>query len=319
VIAGWLIVPTSRDPAAPRVDVVGALLSIVGLIGLVYTIIEAPRHGWTSVETLTGFAVSLAVLAIFIAYELRHDDPMLDVRFFQNPRFTAASVSVTLVSFALFGFIFMSTQYLQFVMGYSPLSAGVHTIPFALAVMVMAPRSAKLVERFGTKRIVATGMLLFAVGLVVASTSTVSSGYGIVLVAIVLMGSGMGLTIAPATESIMGSLPKEKAGVGSAVNDTTRELGGALGVAVIGSVLASIYQSGLPATAGAARESLGAAIQQTPDLAEVARQAYVHAFDVTLLIAVGVALLASVAVSWVLRPRRKMIAEETEPLALEAA
>ncbi len=265
VIAGWLIVPTSRDPAAPRVDVVGALLSIVGLIGLVYTIIEAPRHGWTSVETVTGFTVSLAVLAIFIAYELRHEDPMLDVRFFKNPRFTAASVSVTLVSFALFGFIFMSTQYLQFVMGYSPLSAGVHTIPFALAVMVMAPRSAKLVERFGTKRVVATGMLMFAIGLVVASTSTVSSGYGIVLVAIVLMGSGMGLTIAPATESIMGSLPKEKAGVGSAVNDTTRELGGALGVAVVGSLLSSVYTAHLtdaaagraPAAGPRRRDELG--------------------------------------------------------------
>ena len=139
----------------------------------------------------------------------------------------------------------MSTQYLQFVMGYSPLLAGVHTIPFALAVMVMAPRSAKLVERFGTKRVVATGMLMFAIGLVVASTSTVSSGYGIVLVVIVLMGSGMGLTIAPATESIMGSLPKEKAGVGSAVNDTTRELGGALGVAVVGSLLSSVYTAHL--------------------------------------------------------------------------
>ena len=121
------------------------------------------------------------MLAIFVAYELKRDDPMLDVRFFTNPRFTAASISVTLVSFALFGFIFMATQYLQFVMGYSPLSAGVHTIPFALAVMVMAPRSAKLVERFGTKRVVATGMLLFAVGLFVASTSTVTSGYSIVL------------------------------------------------------------------------------------------------------------------------------------------
>ena len=312
VIAGWLIVPTSRDPAAPRVDVVGVLLSIVGLIGLVYTIIEAPRHGWTSVETIAGFVGSLAVLAIFIAFELRHEDPMLDVRFFQNPRFTAASVSVTLVSFALFGFIFMSTQYLQFVMGYSPLSAGVHTIPFALAVMVMAPRSAKLVDRFGTKRVVATGMFFFAVGLVVASTSTVSSGYGIVLVAIVLMGSGMGLTIAPATESIMGSLPKEKAGVGSAVNDTTRELGGALGVAVVGSLLSSVYTAHLTdAAAGrlpqpaldAATSSVGAALavaQRIGPTAEplvtAARQAFVDGMvigsRVTAVVAVIGALVA---------------------------
>ena len=315
VVAGWLIVPTSRDPAAPRVDVVGALLSIVGLIGLVYTIIEAPRHGWTSLETVGGFAVSLAVLATFIAFELRHEDPMLDVRFFQNPRFTAASVSVTLVSFALFGFIFMSTQYLQFVMGYSPLSAGVHTIPFALAVMVMAPRSAKLVERFGTKRVVATGMLLFAVGLVVASMSTVSSGYGIVLAAIVLMGSGMGLTIAPATESIMGSLPKEKAGVGSAVNDTTRELGGALGVAVVGSVLSSVYTAHLTdAAAGrlpqpaldAATSSVGAALavaQRVGPAAEplvtAARQAFVDGMVIgSRLTAVVAVIGALVALKW---------------------
>ncbi len=315
IVAGWALVPTSRDPAAPRVDVVGALLSIVGLVGLVYTIIEVPQHGWSSPQTIAGFAGSLAVLAIFVAYELRHDEPMLDVRFFSNARFTAASISVTLVSFALFGFIFLSTQYLQFVLGYSPLSAGVHTIPFALAVMVMAPRSAKLVERFGTKRVVATGMLLFAVGLLVASTSTVTSGYGIVLVAIVLMGSGMGLTIAPATESIMGSLPKEKAGVGSAVNDTTRELGGALGVAVIGSILSSVYSAHLTdAAAGrlpapaldAATSSVGAALavaQRIGPAAEpivtAARQAFVDGMVIGSRVTAVVAVLgALVALKW---------------------
>jgi EmrB/QacA subfamily drug resistance transporter len=315
VIAGWLIVPTSRDPSAPRVDVVGALLSIVGLVGLVYTIIEAPRHGWTAPATVFGFAASLAVLAIFVAYELKRDEPMLDVRFFSNPRFTAASISVTLVSFALFGFIFMATQYLQFVMGYSPLSAGVHTIPFALAVMVMAPRSAKLVERFGTKRVVATGMLLFAVGLLVASTSTVTSGYSIVFVAIVLMGSGMGLTIAPATESIMGSLPKEKAGVGSAVNDTTRELGGALGVAVIGSIMSSVYTAHLTdAAAGrlpdqaldTATSSVGAALavaQRIGPAAEplvtAARQAFVEGMVIGSRVTAVVSVLgALVALKW---------------------
>ena len=292
-----------------------------------YSIIEAPRHGWTSPESIFGFAASLTVLAIFVAYELKHDQPMLDVRFFKNPRFTAASISVTLVSFALFGFIFMATQYLQFVMGYSPLSAGVHTIPFALAVMVMAPRSAKLAERFGTKRVVATGMLLFAVGLLVASTSTVTSGYGVVLLAIVLMGSGMGLTVAPATESIMGSLPKEKAGVGSAVNDTTRELGGALGVAVIGSVLSSVYTAHLTdAAAGrlpdqaldTATSSVGAALavaQRIGPAAEplvtAARQAFVDGMVIGSRVTAVVAVLgALVALKWL--PARA--AEETVDL-----
>ncbi|HTN81426.1 MAG TPA: DHA2 family efflux MFS transporter permease subunit [Acidimicrobiales bacterium] len=315
VIAGWAIVPTSRDPAAPKIDVGGALLSIVGLVGLVYTIIEAPHHGWTSTQTIAGFAGSLAVLALFIVHELRTSEPMLDIRFFENARFTAASISVTLVSFALFGFIFMATQYLQFVLGYSPLSAGVHTIPFAVAVMVMAPRSAKIVERFGTKRVVATGMLLFALGLLVASTSTVTSGYGIVFVAIVLMGSGMGLTIAPATESIMGSLPKEKAGVGSAVNDTTREIGGALGVAVIGSVLASVYSSHLTDAASGrlpqpaldtATSSVGAALAvaqrigpAAEPLVSAARQAFVDGMVIgSRLTAVVAVIGALVALKW---------------------
>ncbi len=332
VIAGWAIVPTSRDPAAPRVDVVGALLSIVGLVGLVYSIIEAPRHGWASAATIGGFSASLAVLAIFVAYELRREEPMLDVRFFSNPRFTAASVSVTLVSFALFGFIFMATQYLQFVLGYSPLSAGLHTVPFAVAVMVMAPRSAKLAERFGTKRVVAGGMLIFAVGLVVASTSTVTSGYGIVFVSILLMGSGMGLTIAPATESIMGSLPKEKAGVGSAVNDTTREVGGALGVAVIGSVLASVYSSHLTdAAAGrlpqpaldAATSSVGAALavaQRVGPAAEplvsAARQAFVDGMVIGSRLTAVVAVLGAL-VAWKWLPARAADAESEEIESLE--
>src|SRR5262245_26432356 len=156
---------------------------------------------------------------------------MLDVNFFRNPRFTAASLTVTLVFFALFGFIFLATQYLQFVLGYTPFQAGVRTLPFAVAMMVTAPMSSKIVERFGTKRVVVVGMLLFAAGLVVASTATVTSGYERLAISMVLMGSGMGLAVAPATESIMGSLPRDKAGVGSAVNDTTREVGGALGVA----------------------------------------------------------------------------------------
>ena len=131
--------------------------------------------------------------------------------------------------FALFGFIFLATQYLQFVLGYSAFDAGVRTLPFAVALMVMAPLSSKTVQWFGTKRVVVTGMVVFAAGLVVASTSTVSSGYPRVMLAMVLMGTGMGLSVAPATESIMGSLPLHQAGVGSAVNDTSREVGGALG------------------------------------------------------------------------------------------
>ena len=146
--------------------------------------------------------------------------PLLDLRLFQNPRFTAASGIIMVLFFALFGFLFLSTQYLQFVLGYSPSAAGLRVLPYAAAMIVFAPLSSKLVLRFGTKRVTTTGMLLFSTGLAVAATLTAGTGYGRLAVALVLMGAGMGLAGAPATESIMGSLPPERANIGSAVNDT---------------------------------------------------------------------------------------------------
>ena len=243
LIAGRFLVPSSRSPEALPIDWVGAVLSIVGLVSLVWGIIEAPTDGWTSAPILGAFAVAVLALTAFVAWERRVEHPMLDVGFFRNPRFTAASLTVTLVFFALIGFVFLATQYLQFVLGYTPLQAGIRTLPFAVAMMIVAPASSKLVEWAGTKRIVVTGMLVFTSGLLVASTSTVTSGYPRIAIAMVLLGSGMGLALAPSTESIMGSLPLDKAGVGSAVNDTSREVGAALGVAVVGSLLSSIYGS----------------------------------------------------------------------------
>jgi MFS family permease len=227
--------------------VIGALLSIVGLGALVASIIEAPTHGWTDPLILAGFAIAIIGLAGFVAWEIHTPEPMLDVRFFRNPRFSAASMTVAVTFFALFGFIFLATQYLQFVLGYSAFEAGLRTLPFAGALMLCAPLSSKAVEWFGTKLVVVTGMFVFAAGLVVASTSTVTSGYPRVGTAMILMGVGMGFAMAPATESIMGSLPEQHAGVGSAVNDTSREVGGALGVAVLGSMLTSLYTSQLDA------------------------------------------------------------------------
>ena len=151
--------------------------------------------------------------------------------------------------FALFGFLFLSTQYLQFVLGYSPSAAGVRVLPYAGAMIVFAPLSSKLVMSLGTKRVATAGMLLFSLGLAVAATIGTSSGYGRLAVALVFMGAGMGLAGAPATESIMGSLPPERANIGSAVNDTTRELGGALGVAIVGSIMSSLYGDGSPSSA----------------------------------------------------------------------
>ena len=196
---------------------------------------------------------------------------MLNVEFFKNPRFAAASQAVTLVFFALFGSLFVVTQYLQTVLGYSALAAGVRILPFAVVMMVLAPQSAKVAERFGTKLVVSGGLMAVAAGLLVLLTATAHSGYLPVFVSFVIMATGMAFTMAPATESIMGSLPRDKAGVGSAVNDTTRQVGGALGVAIVGSVFSSVYASHvtsdvaalhLPASAAsAANSSVGGALE----------------------------------------------------------
>jgi EmrB/QacA subfamily drug resistance transporter len=319
IVAGHFLVPTSRNPQQPRLDLVGAGLSIVGLGALVASIIEAPSNGWTDPLILAGFAVAVVALTTFVLWERHVDEPMLDVRLFANARFSAASVNVTLVFFALFGFIFLATQYLQFVLGYSAFDAGVRTLPFAFALMVMAPLSSKTVQWFGTKRVVVTGMLLFASGLVVASTATVSSGYPRVMVAMILMGTGMGLSVAPATESIMGALPLHQAGVGSAVNDTSREVGGALGVAIVGSMLSSLYSTNLngklPATVpvpvrDAADQSVGAALQVSAQLgrigaplADAARESFVYAMSRASLVTAAVAVVGAV-LAWRFLPAR---------------
>jgi EmrB/QacA subfamily drug resistance transporter len=316
LVAGRMLVPTSRDPAAPRIDWGGAVLSIIGLTALVWSIIEAPERGWTSTGVVAGFTIAIVVLAAFIQWELRRTEPMLDLRIFSNARFSAASAAITLIAFALFGFIFMATQYLQFILGYSALSAGVHTLPFPGAVILFAPLSSKLVERFGTKLVVTFGLSAFAAGMLVAAGTSIDSTYSRVFVAMALMGGGMGLASAPATESIMGSLPKAKAGVGSAVNDTTRELGGALGVAIIGSTLSSLYGARLgdrldgtvPAPAlHAAKESMGGALavgnqiggSDGARIIDAAREAFVHAMTrASLVTAAFAAVGALVALRW---------------------
>jgi EmrB/QacA subfamily drug resistance transporter len=243
IAAGAWLVPTSRDPAAPRLDPLGAALSIAGLSALLYGIIEAPSNGWTDPLILVSFGLAIALLGLFAVWELRTTYPMLDVKFFKNPRFSAASAGIALVFLALFGSLFLLTQYFQFVLDYSALQTGVRLLPYAGVLVVVAPLSARFVERVGTKLVVTVGLLLVACGLFAMTQVGVATSYPDILWRVVLVAAGMGCTMAPATESIMGSLPLSKAGVGSAVNDTTRQVGGALGIAIIGSVLASTYGS----------------------------------------------------------------------------
>jgi EmrB/QacA subfamily drug resistance transporter len=334
LVAGYFLVPSSRDERHAALDPLGALLSIAGLGALIYAIIEAPNRGWGSPSTAGTFLVAAAILSAFVAWELRVSSPMLDLRFFRNPRFTAATSTITLVFFVMFGMIFLLTQYLQLVLGYSPLSAGVRLVPWALTYMASAPLSARFVERWGQRRVVSGGLAVVAAGLALLALSGVHANYPLLALSMVVLAAGMGMTTAPSTGAIMVSLPLDKAGVGSAVNDTTRELGGALGVAVMGSLLASRYHVGIANhVAGlglgqAARSSLGGTLQAASTLpgrtgatlADAARHSYVHAFDTTLLISVAVALLASALVSWLLRSNRPRVRRAEEPvLAAEAA
>jgi EmrB/QacA subfamily drug resistance transporter len=261
LIAVGLLVPDSREEGAPRLDLGGIALSIAAITTLVFTIIEAPEWGWLDPRILGGFALSAALLVAFVMWELRREHPMLPVTIFRNLRFSAASVSVTSAFFALFGFIFLITQYFQLVKTYSPLEAGVRTLPVAICIAAASVLAPKIVDRVGTARVVSAGLASMSIAFVwIGLSAEVDTSYLVIVGQMVFLGAGLGLTTAPATESIMGSLPPAKAGIGSAVNDTTRELGGTLGVAIIGSVFSSLYISSLD-NAGGVFESLPPELQ----------------------------------------------------------
>jgi EmrB/QacA subfamily drug resistance transporter len=268
-VAAYLVVPESRDPQVPQLDLAGLALSVAMLFAITFTIIEAPERGWGSVPTLAGFGLGAVLLVAFVAAERRSSHPMLDVSLFRDRRFSAASGAVTVTFFALFGFIFLITQYFQLVRGYGALSTGARILPVALSIAVASVVGAQLAPRIGTKSVVTTGLVLFGTAFLWISTVGVDTSYAAVIVPqMVLMGLGMGLISTPATESILLVLPPARAGVGSAVNDATRELGGTLGVAVVGSLFSSIYAAHLADGAfgrlpgeqlAAAEDSVGAA------------------------------------------------------------
>lgn len=333
IVGALVLVPRSRDPRAPRLDLPGLALSIAGVTLLVWSLIEAPSHGWISATTIGGIAGAAILLAVFSWWERRVPAPLLDVKLFRNMRFTAASLAITLGFFALFGFIFLVTQYLQLVKGYSALQAGVRTLPFAIAMVVAAVSSPKVVPRIGTKVVVAAGLALMAAGFAIASTNDASTSYIVIATAMVLMGFGLGSAAAPATESILASVPREKAGVGSAVNDTTREVGGTLGVAVLGSIMASVYGgriidalSGTSLPAGlraAAGDSLAAALQIAGGvggaagrgIALAAQDAFVQAFQIGSVVTGAVALVGAVIALLFLPARSRQ--EEPITITLE--
>jgi EmrB/QacA subfamily drug resistance transporter len=336
------LVPESKDPEHAWLDPVGAGLSIAGLGTLLWAIIEAPERGWTNPAIIGALGVAAVVLALFAVWELRSRHPMLDVRLFRLRAFTGAAGAISLVFFALMGTIYFLTQYLQEVLGYDAFGAGVRITPVAVGLMIAAPSSTKIAARVGNRVVVATGLTVVAGALLLLSTASDTSGYGLVAATLLILGFGMGTAMAPATESIMSSLPAEHAGVGSAMNDTLRQVGGALGVAILGSILASNYgpdmetaTHGLPANAAsAAQDSVGAANAVAHHvggdtgqaLAGAAHHAFISAMDTTVLIAAGFALAGALFAAIVLpsrKPARATVVPiadaRREPVAVEVA
>jgi EmrB/QacA subfamily drug resistance transporter len=311
-------VPKGLRSKDSPLDPLGGILSIGALSALLFSIIEAPEGGWTSTSVVLSFTIAIALIGGFVAWERASADPMLDVRFFSNPRFSAASATVTLTQFALFGSTFLLTQYFQFVLGYSPLKAGLMMTPVALGLMMGAPTAPKLVARHGTKRVVIVGLSIIFVAVACYRSDAMMSTFWLGFAIRLVFGIGLGLTQAPATESIMGSLPPSRAGVGSAVNDTTRQTGGALGVAVLGSIFASHFHDVVRTvpgvtgeTAARAQESIGSAQQvartlpaeQAAQVRDAAHDAFLSSMRVTYAIAAAF-VLGAIFVAYRFLPAR---------------
>lgn len=313
VVGALAYIPRMHDSQSVAPDMLGGALSVAGLGMLLYAIIEAPKHGWGASATLIRFCISLISLALLIFWESRTDHPMLDLRILRSRVFSAAGISIGLTFLAISGSLFILTQYLQDVQGHSPLSAGLRLIPVAVAVGVSSPLSILVERRIGTKLTVAIGLLITACGLAIMTRMTRDQGYTLVFGGLVLAGTGMGLAMTPATNAILGAVSQVATGASTAIYNTTIVTGTALGVAILGSLLATSYVNHLtpqlgrfpPAIASSAQASVGVAVATAGTISEPGRQelitaareafttAAAHTFLVASLIAAGGAIVAA--------------------------
>jgi len=315
LVAGHWLVPASRAPRSGRLDLTGAVLSVAAFSVLTYAIIEAPGYGWLSATTLGLLAASVALLALFVAREARSDHPILPLHLFRNPRFTGAGVTITVLFFALSGVVFLNSQILQFVLGYSPLAAGIRALPSAAALAVFSLLGASLAKRAGTLVPVALGLAAVTGGLALFATASAGSGYGHYILAMIIVCAGIGLAMSAATSASMQELPPAMAGVGSAVNDTTRNMGSVLGVAVIGSITASVFASrmahafGLHGPAGSVGAAAAAAHHAGgaygTSLAHAAASAFIAGADRAVLAGAIAALVGLLIAFRTLRTARR--------------
>ncbi|MET7618851.1 MFS transporter [Streptomyces sp. NPDC005408] len=296
------LVPESKNPQGDRPDLLGALLSTVGMTAVVYAIISGPGHGWTSGQVLASGAVGLLVLSVFVLWELRIPYPMLDMHFFRNQRFIGAVAGAILVAFGMGGSLFLLTQHLQFVLGYGPLDAGLRTAPLALTVIALnlTGVGARLLPKLGTPGTIAAGMTLVAAGLAAIAVLG-GDGYGGMLLGLVVMGGGVALSMPAMANAIMSAIPPEKAGVGAGVNGTLAEFGNGLGVAVLGAVLNSRFAALVPTVVGAA--SLPAALAAADGPAERVRicDAFASGLQTSQLVGAAAVLAGGLLAAMLLR------------------
>ncbi|WP_424535412.1 MFS transporter [Sphaerisporangium viridialbum] len=317
ILAAVLLMPESRAPARPT-DPLGALLSTAGMTALVYMVIDAPREGWTSARSLTAIAVAVVALGGFVLWERRTEHPMLPLSLFRDRNFSGSSFSIVLMSFGTGALLLMLTQYLQFVLAYGPMKAGLALLPYAAAAAVFNGVGAGLGQRVSNRVLIAVGMLVMAGGFLVLALIGPSDGYGRLITGLLIMGMGGGLAGPAAYATLMGAVPPDHAGVGSALNDTVQQVGMALSVAVLGSVLAGVYTARMPETApAAARDSIGAALQLgDAGLARTAREAFVSAMSFGSWVGVAFAVASAALAFTVLRPRTVPAPEpQPEPVA----
>ena len=300
LVGGYFLLPKTRDPDESPLDPGGAVLSTIGVVALVFAVIEAPERGWFDVRTVTAFAVSAAFLLGFVLYEKRTDDPMVDMGYFRNRAFSTATGSMVMVFLAMYGMFFLITQYLQLVQGYSAFGAAVRVVPTALLMIIVAPQTPRLSSRWGANRAVSFGMLLAAGGMTSFFWLGKTTPWLQMISGFSLFSIGISMTMSPMTAAIMSAVPPRRAGAGSAMNDATRELGAALGVAVLGSITATHYShavsrsvdsalSGSAATT--AKTSLANALDRAASLPSGARAALTKAADQAFLGGLHIAVL----------------------------
>ncbi|MEN3609825.1 MFS transporter [Plantactinospora sp. ZYX-F-223] len=327
IVAALVIIPESRGPAS-RPDVLGALLSTVGMTALVWAVISSAKDGWSSPPTVAGLVGAAVLLTAFALWERRVAEPMLPMALFRDRNFGGASLSIVLLSLSAGGVLLALTQYLQFVLGYGPMRAGLAFVPMLVTVMACNGLGVLVDKRFGARVAVAAGLSLMAVGFGVLASIGPTDGYPTLAVALVLIGAGSGVTGPAAVGTLLAALPPERAGVGSAVNDTVQQIGAALSVAVLGSVLTAAYRAAVPAeVTGPARESIGDALRiatATGDdtLARLARDAFVEAMSSTAIVGVVGGIAAAVVAALVIRPKATPPAPpaaEREPIVADGA